>query len=851
MVHLLTDQSQESTYLQKMILKIFYVLVQVSLNLTMMSLEDFARWMELIRQIVDRPVPQETLTVDEEERPELVWWKCKKWALHIMSRIFERYGNPGQVANEYKQFADYYLKNFVSPSTQTVLKVLDSYRNKEYISPRVMFLALSYLQTAVGHAFSWKFLKPHFAEILRDIIFPLACHNEKDEELWQDDPQEYIRTKYDLFDELTNPTRAAIAFLSACMKRGNLLSTAVQFICAVLNNPASTPQQYDGALHIIGSLAPNLLKKKVYKNELENMLVAHVFPRFSAAAGFLRARACWCVQTFSQVPFKNDVNLAKSLELVVNALLHDTDLPVKVEGSIAMQMLLSDQPKVEPMIETQIRPIIIALLKLISETENDDLTTVVQKLIATYTVQIVPVAQEIAQNLANIFIHLLQSEDGAEDRAITAIGVLNTLETVMDAVEENAEMTASLEPIVISVIRVIFDNNVMDFYEEAMNLIYSLTMKQITPAGWELFGVLCDIFAKDAIDYFTDMMPALHNYITVDPQAFLALPLGMGMIFNMCKRVLKEDVGEDAQCHAGKLLEVLVLQFRGKIDTMIRPICELVLSCLTTEIKTSELRTMFLQDLIAILHYNPKLMLETLQTFQSPDSPSSLIDTFIKQWLFDTDCFLGLHDRKMCLIGLTILMGIQDRPQVMAEVSNDILPSCLTLFEGLQKAYESKALRENGEDDEDSGEEEEEDLDASALASDEDEINDEAQQYLEKLAKSEQDSGNDDDYSDSEDYEFETDLESFDTVLDGESAEVDEYILFKETLFNLQHVEPVWYTMLVGQLTADQIERLQKVFSLADQRKAAAESKKIDQSGGYQFNVQQIPTTFNFGGGAF
>lgn len=32
MVHLLTDQSQESTYLQKMILKIFYVLVQVNLK---------------------------------------------------------------------------------------------------------------------------------------------------------------------------------------------------------------------------------------------------------------------------------------------------------------------------------------------------------------------------------------------------------------------------------------------------------------------------------------------------------------------------------------------------------------------------------------------------------------------------------------------------------------------------------------------------------------------------------------------------------------------------------------------------------------------------------------------------
>ncbi|KAH7980095.1 hypothetical protein HPB49_013024 [Dermacentor silvarum] len=27
--------------------------------------------------------------VDEDERPELPWWKCKKWAFHIVTGIFE------------------------------------------------------------------------------------------------------------------------------------------------------------------------------------------------------------------------------------------------------------------------------------------------------------------------------------------------------------------------------------------------------------------------------------------------------------------------------------------------------------------------------------------------------------------------------------------------------------------------------------------------------------------------------------------------------------------------------------------------------------------------------------------
>lgn len=34
---------------------------------------------------------QHTNQVDLEERGGLIWWKCKKWALHLLTRLFERY----------------------------------------------------------------------------------------------------------------------------------------------------------------------------------------------------------------------------------------------------------------------------------------------------------------------------------------------------------------------------------------------------------------------------------------------------------------------------------------------------------------------------------------------------------------------------------------------------------------------------------------------------------------------------------------------------------------------------------------------------------------------------------------
>ena len=65
-------------------------------------------------------------------------WKEKKWALHILTRIFERYGSPGNVSAEYKDFSEWFLKTFSQGILSSILKVLDAYRRGIYVSPRVM-----------------------------------------------------------------------------------------------------------------------------------------------------------------------------------------------------------------------------------------------------------------------------------------------------------------------------------------------------------------------------------------------------------------------------------------------------------------------------------------------------------------------------------------------------------------------------------------------------------------------------------------------------------------------------------------------------------------------------------------
>jgi len=242
----------------------------------------------------------------------------------------------------------------------------------------------------------------------------------------------------------------------------------------------------------------------------------------------------------------------------------------------------------------------------------------------------------------------------------------------------------------------------------------------------------------------------------------------------------------------------------------------------------------------------------------SNQDASLIIKKFIGQWIHDTDCFIGLHDRKLCVLGLCQIMTMPTLPGI-EEFAPRILPSLILLFDGLKRAYEAQKDADDSDDSDSATDDDDGDGEAEILDSDEDEIDEGGAQYLEKLesrinkssngtieASIEDDSDSDD--SDDEDYDGyeETSLESYTTPLDEEETNVDEYQVFKEVMQQLETSQTDWYTRLVSPLSETDKKSLQEVFTLANQRRNARESKTIEQSGGYQFNQQTVPGQFNF-----
>lgn len=143
------NDNDQFILLQKLILKIYYALTQYALPLDIITKDVFAQWMEICRQALERPTNPSRLDENPDENMELPEWKVKKWAAHIVARMFERYGSPGNVVSkEYEEFAKWYLETFSTGILQVQFKVLDEYRKKNYVSPRVLTDILNYMKNS-------------------------------------------------------------------------------------------------------------------------------------------------------------------------------------------------------------------------------------------------------------------------------------------------------------------------------------------------------------------------------------------------------------------------------------------------------------------------------------------------------------------------------------------------------------------------------------------------------------------------------------------------------------------------------------------------------------------------------
>lgn len=850
--------SEQSCKLQKQILKTFHATLQYSLPLAILTRETFAQWMTLIIEIAKRDIPESAQKdVEKEDRPDLIWWKCKKWSLHLMARIFERYGSPNNVQKEYKSFAEWYINTFSFPVIQTIIKILEQYALGQYVSPRVMQQALNYLNTAVNHSMTWKMLKNDMMVVVQKIIFPLMCHSDDDEELWQVDPREFIRMKFDIFEEYVSPVSASQNLLhSLCKKRRDMLQKTMALVVEVLNNPQGDPRHKDGVLHMVGSISGVLTKKPLFRDQIEQLLVTYVFPLFTCPQGFLRARACWVLNHFSGLEFKNQNNVIVATQAVLQCALADNELPVKVEAALCLQSLMHSQVPSRDVIKPNVKMLTHELVQMIRSTESEDVMEVLQKIVYLYPEDLYAIAVDMTNHLAQTFHQLIQANESEEDEKVSsAMAILSTIDTVLTMMDEQKEVVAKLEPIVVNIILKIFEQSTSELYEEATTLLSTITADAITAESWRVFQPLYVVFKRDGSDYFTDMMSPIHNYITVDPDRFISSQDNIAAIFDMCRTIMNEPNNEEIESYAAKLLEIIVLQFDKRIDVnVLYSIVDLAITRMGREIEISELRTLLLQVVISVLYIDYYYLLRFFEKWegQNGQPQHTLFNLFIKQWFKDISELSGVHDRKMSVIGCCVLMKLpsNNRPPILNEVGNMIVPHVLNLCDRLKVAYHKKATADSDSETDDEDEEDDSDTEAEVLEDDQDHVglrlNEDDDDEFEDIVDGNEGSDTDeyDDEGSDDDCEL-TALESFETLLDTEKAFVDEFIMFKQTLEYVHENDQGWYAMLMSSLDANQQKKLMELKDVSVQSLSNASKNTATTNNNNNNNVNNNNVILN------
>eukprot|EP00047_Mylnosiga_fluctuans_P003285 m.228397 g.228397 ORF g.228397 m.228397 type:complete len:1049 (+) comp11736_c0_seq1:40-3186(+) len=849
----------------RQVLKIYYRAVDFELSPGLAVPEVFGQWMNAFLSILSMPVETPS-TDDKEDWPQRPVWKAKKWIARILFQVFERYGMPTKATENMRPFAAFYMDTWSVPILKVVLDVLFSSSRGVYQSPRVVQQSLRFVSTAIEHSKTWLEIKPVFMDLVQAVIFPLLCQSDEDEELWEADPYEYVRVKFDPAEDFVNPVQAASnLFQELCSTRAKQTFDSIVAFCynilqRELTAPpeARQPRHKDGVLHMVGLIGDQLHKKKRYRGNLEQLLVTFVLPEFASPHGYLRARACFVLHTFADIDFQNPQTLVAATQSVLNGL-RDPALPVRVEAGVALRYLLRQQTAVE-VVRPHIQAIIETLLMLLRESENDDLTSVLGDLIDIFGDGLLPFAAGLAEHLAVSFVGMLDydpNEESETNRAMAAMGILSTLQTLLATFSSHRDVQQHLELSIMRVLSAILEHGHLDFIEESLEIIAACTSEGVSPAMWSALAMMHAAFKRDSIDFFNEMVSPIYNFIRKGSQV-LTDPTQqyLPMVFEMCKAVWERDQSEDSQWHAGKVMELLLLCCMGQMDQYMPAFVGLAVTRLLRDgdgsqaIKTDVLRQMAMNLVIAGLFYNPLALLTTLQNTHS-EGGETLLSRFMALWFSSIDSFKGLHARKLGILALSRLLEVPyaQLPGHAQQGWTHILPVVVRLCSGLQKAYayrdEMEAELESDDEEGQGGEDEddEEDLPENALEDDEDADENDYSEIIASYSSELQSIGGP--REDDDNFE-EGQFTTYRTPIDEHESDGLETVEFHRVLTELEHRDPSAYALLLSGLTPELQAALTAIRQQAVQLQMAKQSKEVAAQGGYNFGECSLPSTFNF-----
>lgn len=844
--------NQDSYYAGDMlrhILKMYKYATYYKLPVELQGDDSLRPWAELHLNAITRTLPQEVLALDVEDRELHPWTKCQKWGYANLYRIYHRYGAESVVAAEYEAFSARFNSQYVPEILRAYFQRIEGWAKGEiWISGKSLYKLVYFLEDCIRVKENWHLIQDHIDTIVRHVVFPLLCLTENDLEAFEDEPVEYIHRRIDVYDENPTADMAATSFLITLVeKRPSCLPSVLQLVQETVqansgNGELEPAIKRESALRMLGAISHLIIMKKKnaqFRTMIEPFLMEYVVPDFTSPHGFMRARACEMVNSYADIEFQNQ-DTVRTLYSKVLVCLQDQHLPVRAEAALALQPLIQiDDVRVA--LADNITAIMQQLLELSNEIELDAISAVMENFVDSFSEQLAPFAVQLATQLRDQFMRIAQelcekknpdpdADDNFdfyadEDKTLAAEGILNTIITLIMAMDNSVESIYAIEEVLMPVYKLVLEQGLVEFLAAILELIEDTTFctKSISPNMWAIFAVLSDTFVEHAMDFIEELQPVLENYMNYGADQLKQNPTFIAKIWHIIESVLTENEGRlswQEKVYACRLIQALVLNFHGHVDEYVERIVKHTVSILVAEPNPEEpmkpvFRLHLIENILSCLIYNPVATIGLLEqvNFTAP---------FFSMWFENMEQFTRVNDKKLICLAL---LAVINNAAALPEALQQNLPS---LFQGLVSVMGTLPAAEKHKEEVSkefdptlgsdlaayTGEhfdyDDEEDFNPADLPEGEEEDEEDEDEAYAKLLQSESILSGGFRFDDGDTVEEEG-------LVDNPTDSVNMYAQFKQQVEALSQSNSGLYQTLVSSLTPDQVKVVENMYQRADQ----------------------------------
>lgn len=696
---ILNNSDYRSGDMLYLILKIFRYSTLNVLPKYFYDVNKLSSWISLHLAVVQRELPKEIMDLDPSDRAFDKRVKAFKWGFGNLHKFFTRFGLPTSKYTS-PEFIQFFNGNIVSEVLKVYFGIIEKWSSGLWLSDSSLFHLISFLEKCVITD-AWTLIEPHFEIILRHLVYPSLC--QENLEMFEEDPEEYIRRYFDVYRESNTADVAATDFLFVTAHhRTEKLTSVLSLLNEIFNNfnqdqSLENALKAEGGLRILSSVSMQLSSEKSpVKDQVDQVLDGFVVPQITSKHEFLRARAC---ETISIVTctYNDTAILSRVFEGVYSNFKDDSSLAIQVEAAAALKILIVEPPVVEQ-ISQDVPTIMQKLLHLSRSYELDMIGEVMESFVEEFSTQLEPFAHDLGSTLCDQFIRTatelleLQASHsngggsaGETEKEYQAVGYINTMTTMTISMAK-----VNLEEVFAPAIKFVLHNAAISFLGEALELAESLSMarKAVSPVIWDLYQEAIESFQTFAAEFTEVYVPFFENIIVYGFKGLTSTSPQVKPLTDVISQIINSPVDFDNQ-GAFEMVEYLTLTLKEFSD--IFPLALKVF-------KEQDLPPLgFAKLLLASLYIDP---LKTLQILEQSNETVRIFEI----WYNLSTVLNNVYGLKLQSLALLSLLSTPQLPQsiqgFIPQFGQKLIISVEKLPEALHKRQAAlKGDETAGEDD--------------------------------------------------------------------------------------------------------------------------------------------------------